>query len=235
MKKTRLSQLFAYMLSLLLVITTMFLSGCGASIEPGPPKEILYVNRLWTTVGSDGTVDERDAGKVIFDRSAVQVGQFIGDNHPVALTMSETDSAVIRYNVTPADALFELRRPCEDPNKGDPSGLGCPGIGLQVRYLAAGFDARVVAKLIEVDMATGIHVDRLTLDSSSFPASEEYQVQSVGQCTPPEGSWRFNFRDKAYYIEATLIHSAIVASSAAGIQMIKITNDCPEGPILIGR
>lgn len=224
MNKNRFSQFFNYAISLMLVAMTVFLSGCGASVGAGPPDEVLYVNRLWTTVGSAGIVDEKDVKKVYFEHSAAQMGQSIDGNHTVALTVSQTESATIRYNVTPADALFELRKPCKDGK--DTTGFGCPGIGLEVRYLATGLDARVVVKLIEVNMATGFEVNRLTFSSNAFPAADEYQVQRMDQCSPPP-SWLFDFKHKAYYIEVTLIHSAVVTGSVAGVQMIKITNDCP--------
>jgi hypothetical protein len=55
-----------------------------------------------------------------------------------------------------------------------------------------------------------------------FAAANNYQVQFFGECGR---LWRFDFKLKAYYIEATLSHSSIpVAGSAAGIQMIKIDN-----------
>jgi hypothetical protein len=86
--------------------------------------------------------------------------------------------------------------------------------------------AQVVAKLIEVDLATGGETPRLTFSSNAFGAANNYQVQFVGECGP---LWRFDFKSKAYYIEATLIGSRFVGSSASGIQIIKIDNSVCRG------
>ena len=94
---------------------------------------------------------------------------------------------------------------------------------MTVRYLASGSGARVVAKLIEVDLATGGENTRLTLDSRDFAVLNGYQVRS----SKTRDFNLFDFRLKAYYIEATLTTGNRIASiSAAGIQMIKI--DVPD-------
>ena len=122
-----------------------------------------------------------------------------------ALISTQTDSAVIRYTV--ADSFF-VPRSCRPDN---------------LRYLAVGPGTRVVAKLIEVDVATGREKPLLTFDSAdpNLPRSDNYQAQSVSVCGRP---WNFDFQNKAYYIEATLTSSGIAAISAAGIQMIQIDN-----------
>jgi len=189
-------------------------------------------NKIWTTVGSAGTVDETDASKVFFDRGGVQMGHPL-ENPPAAnqektaddaliaeksaVIPSQTESAVIRYNVTAVDGLFDL--PQADP----PS---ASEIHLSLRYLNAGSNAQVVARLIEVDFTTGVETVRLTFNSNSFATSNDYQVQFVGECGP---LWSFDFKLKGYYIEATLSRSSIVGNSAAGIQMIKIDNSICRG------
>ena len=204
-------------------------SGLGSALAQ-VPDEI----KVWTTVGSDGTVDEADVGKVFFNESVVQSGQAPVGNQPTsdllepavpqrtAILPPQTESAVIRYNVMPVDGLLFPPRVACQPQPGSST----PGVQLVLRYLAAGPSARVVAKLIEVDLATGLATPMMTFDSKmpQFPAASGYQVQAVGQCCP---AWRFDFEGKGYYIEVTLIRSAFVVS-AAGIQMIKIENDhCP--------
>ncbi|HJS84451.1 MAG TPA: hypothetical protein VJ779_03250 [Acetobacteraceae bacterium] len=183
-------------------------------------------DRIWTTIGSAGTLDKGDVTKVFLDHAAVQLGKplagplisqsktdtdtSIASNAAIPV---QTESAVIRYNVVPVDGLFAL--PVAAPS--------ARGVQLVLRYLE--ISGRVVAKLIEVDLATGVEAVRLTFDSNAFPAKiNAYHVQQVGQCAP----LRFDFKQKAYYIEATLTHSSIAAGSAAGIQMIKIGNAvCP--------
>lgn len=186
-------------------------------------------NKIWTTAGSDGTVDETDASKVFFDRSVVQRGHPLGGSLPAAnpakttadapiaqkpaIIPPQTESAVIRYNVTPVDGLFAPTQPCQP-------GSDCSGPQLTLRYLAAGSSGQVVAKLIEVDLATGVETVRLTFKSSDFATADGYQVRAgLADCGP---KWGFDFKRKAYYIEATLTSSSIVGIDAAGIQMIKI-------------
>ena len=128
-----------------------------------------------------------------------------------ALIPQQTVSTVIRYNVTAVDGLF-----ASPPTGGAPN---VAGIQLSLRYLDAGSNARVVARLIEVDFATGVETVRLTFDSNTFPSASRYQVRSVSDCGP---LWGFDFKQKGYYVEATLSRNSILAGSAAGIQMIQI-------------
>jgi hypothetical protein len=199
-------------------------SALGSALAQAPDE-----SKVWTTVGSDGTVDGADVGKVFFNRSVVQSGQAPVGNQPTsdllepatdespvpqrtAILPPKTESAVIRYNVTPVDGLFA-------PLVGHP---GAPGVQLVLRYLAAGPSAQVVAKLIEVDLATGMENVLLTFNSSAFNPATGYHVERVRDCDRP-----FDFERRGYYIEAILTRSAFVVS-AAGIQMIKIENDpCP--------
>ncbi len=188
--------------------------GCARAQTPD-------IAKLWTTVGSDGTVDETDAGKVFFDHSVVQMGRPPAGTLPAAgqtkqngaLILGDTQTALIRYNVTPVDGLFT-------PACKSETGRDCTGRQLHLRYLATG-GGRVVAKLIEVDLATGGETALLTFDSSAFSAANDYHVQHADVCGP---KGRFDFRHKAYYVEATLTGSRLAATTAAGIQMVKIGN-----------
>jgi hypothetical protein len=180
------------------------------------------INKIWTSVGSAGTIDEADTGKVSLDRSTAQIGTVIGGTQPVtigAVIGPQTQSAVIRYNVTPVEGLFAVKSRCFTQ-----TGTECPGIQLKLRYLATGNNARVIAKLVEVDMASGAEVTKLNLDSNSFANANQYQVQSVAQCGPQIPPQPFDFATKAYYVEVRLSAGAIVAGSAAGIQIIKVAN-----------
>lgn len=177
-------------------------------------------DRIWTTVGSAGTVDETDVGKVFFDHGVVQMGHTLqpppSAAKPRAAIALPTQSAVIRYNVEPVDGLFGVApQPC--------TGTNCPALRLTLRYLdTGGAGAHVVARLIEIDMATGAERPLLTFDSNApgLPASNHYQVQSGPPSCGP--AFAFDFVRKAYYVEATLTSSAILGGVAAGIQAIKI-------------
>lgn len=189
----------------------------------GAQAQTPDINKIWTTVGSTGTVDETDVSKVFFDRSIVQMGNIIVGPQPIAapggLILQQTQSATIRYNVTPVEGLFAVKPPCFTQ-----TGNTCPGIQLKLRYLASGNSGRVVANLVEVDLATGAEVTRLSFDSRAFTSASGYQVQSVGQCGPGTPRQPFDFENKAYYIEAKLTTSALLGGSAAGIQIIKVAN-----------
>ncbi len=189
---------------------------CFLFLASGARAQTVNLSENWTTVGSDGTVDEGSAGKVFFDLSKVQKGRVVlappAGTSKRALITPQTDSAVIRYNVTPVDTFFVPLR-CQPGASGH--------IQLKVRYLAAGRSARVVAKLIEVDVVGGSETPLLTFDSRPFGLSNNYQVQAASICGRP---WTFDFERKAYYIEATLTNSSLLAGSAAGIQVITIDN-----------
>lgn len=176
-------------------------------------------DKLWTTVGSTGTLDESAVGKIFFDKSIAQMGRVIA-NPPTAkksALAAPTQSATIRYNVVPVDGLFTLRPPACRPAPG----VSCPAYIMIVRFLAAGAGARVNANLIEVDLATGAESTLISF-ASSGASSNIYRVQTAASCGP---GFFFDFRKKGYYIDATLTTSAILTGSAAGIQMIKISTD----------
>jgi hypothetical protein len=126
---------------------------------------------------------------------------------PATSGVTETRSAVIRYNITPADALFQTSFAPRETR-------------LRLRFIDTGTDSQVTAKLVEVDMATGTETVRLTFDSNSFAAASGYQVQQVVRCSARP----FDFLLKAYYVEATLTTRAVPNGDLAGIEMIKIVN-----------
>lgn len=173
-------------------------------------------NKIWTSVGSDGKVDEKDIGKVFLDRSVAQMGRLLADPTTVApkraLISQLTQSAVIRYNVTPTETLFRV----------------AGGIELKLQYLAAGNSGKVVAKLIEVDLASGTETVLATFDSSPFPRSNNYQLRSVAACGAMVDR-PFDFERNAYYIEVALTNRPILAGSAAGVRMIKLSKTDCEG------
>lgn len=198
-------------------ITVLFLViallAFGTAVAQAPDKD-----RLWTTVGSAGTLDEADTGKVFFDHGKVQMGQVLAGSttgaaaSTKAAVITQARTAVIRYNVTPVDGMFPP--PVSFPNS--------VGMQLRLRFLDTGARARVVAKLVEVDLLNGSETALVTFDSngSGIPASNNYQVKEAGNCDR-----RFDFIRKAYYIEASLtVTNDTIAGNAAGIEIIKIGN-----------
>lgn len=190
---------------------------CFVFLAVSAQAQTADVDKNWTTVGSAGTLDETSVGKVFFDHGIVQRGRVGGTTNPDPSLVSTTDSAVIRYNVTAVDSFF-VPRVCRTNTS-----LSSLDVRMRLRYLASGPGARVVAKLIEVDLAIGTEKVLLTFDSAGpgLSLSDNYQVQSISVCGRP---WNFDFQNKAYYIEATLTGSSIAAITAAGIQMIEIDN-----------
>ncbi|MEA2463644.1 MAG: hypothetical protein QOJ98_1391 [Acidobacteriota bacterium] len=172
-------------------------------------------DRYWTTVGAAGTLDEDSVGKVFFDRAVVQKGNTLviapASRRPRVDGkfdgIEETDSAVIRYNVTAVDGLYRAK-----------------SARMAVRFRDEGKGARVIAQLIEVDVVTGAEVTLLTFDSDdpNVPVLGGYHMYDV--C----GGGPFDFVQKAYYIEATLTTSSIVVGSTAGIEAIQLNaTPCP--------
>ena len=104
---------------------------CFVFLAISAQAQTADVDKNWTTVGSAGTLDEKSAGKVFFDHSIVQMGRVVGPTttKTSALISTQTDSAVIRYNVTAIDSFF-VRRSCTPDNS-----IGCsieaalPGCG----------------------------------------------------------------------------------------------------------
>jgi hypothetical protein len=184
----------------------------------------------WTTVGSAGTVDEADVSKIEFSKSAVQLkgsgpivvqrlqnaeaattdtrgSEATPDAVSEAIISQPTENAIVRYNVTPVDGLFTA----------SPYGIGYNALGMTVRYMA--IQGRVTVRLVEVDVFTGVEVERMKFDSATQPTVNGYVTRSVGYPLP---NWKFNFEQKAYYIEATLSRSSIIAGGSAGLAVVKL-------------
>jgi hypothetical protein len=189
----------------------MLLAACFLLYPLGASAGTPDGNRFWTTVGSAGTLDEASEGKVFFDRAVVQKGDTLvvapatRQIRTDGTTVDTTDSAVIRYNVTAVDGLF-----------------GLPDLAMIVRFRDEGKTARVIAQLIEVDLATGAEVTRLTFDSDApdVHVLSGYHTHEVFDCSGRGEP--FDFEGKAYYIEATLTANSFVAGSVAGIEIIQV-------------
>ena len=161
--------------------------------------------KVWTTVGSAGTLNQADLAKVSLHQSIVQLGgDLIGTTGgttaaPPAGPGLGTIQAVVRYNVTPVDGLFPA-----DKFK----------YALQIR-----FRNQIAAKLVEVDLATGAENQLILFESKHFPANPNFQVQTVSATTD---SKLMDFIAKAYYVEATLTAPQLAVGHPAEISIIKI-------------
>jgi hypothetical protein len=160
--------------------------------------------RFWTTVGSAGTLGAADLAKVTLDNAVIRLGV---DIVPPEASAPAADpsivippaTAVARYNVTPVDGLF-------------------PSVPfhyvLQVTYRGA-----VRARLVQFDLSGGVETDLLRFDSADFlpaPSFVTHQVATTDLSSP------MDFINFAFYVEATLSASAIVAGNPAEIAVIKV-------------
>ena len=195
------SRAFSWFLTLILALSA------ALSTSPAALADDFVHNKAWTTVGSAGTVDEADAGKLVFQGGAVAFPEILPplptaktaqvESNSLLPLPTQTTSATIRYNVTAVDGLFE------------------PGaeLGMTVRYRDDGGWAHVIVRLYEQDIYTGATKLMLTFDSNAFIPSPYYQTQGVGVALPYP---QFDFSSKAYFIEATLIKTSSTVSINGG-------------------
>lgn len=201
--------------------TIIFLVLCAA----GSPRaqNIPDNTKIWTAVGSTGILDKSGATtNVFFAQSAVQIGTATSSGGVSSLKSqiifpSQNETAVLRYNVTPVDGLFDPFLTSADIQR--------RGVQLKLRYLAV--NAQVIAKLFEVDVAAGFENPRLIFDSNSFAAADGYHVDEVDNCHAAPFFHDFDFTQNAYYIEVILTHNILRTDSAAGIQIIQLIRCAP--------
>lgn len=206
------SKAFSWLLALAIALSAVL------STSPDVLADDFVDRKAWTTVGSAGTVDEADAGKVVFQGSAVGFPEILPPLPTAQTEMNaqiflptETTNATIRYNVTAVDGLF------------------IPGshIGMTVRFRDDGAWARVLLRLYEQDIYTGATNLLLTFDSNAFEVSPYYQTKGVGGLYP---YGPFNFDQKAYFIEATLTKtssSISIFGGKPGLAIIKLNRYYP--------
>jgi hypothetical protein len=201
------------------ITSTMFLT--LAAITGALAQNVPDKTKIWTAVGSTGTLDKSGENtSVFFAQSTVQIGMATTTGAVASLKSRiplppHIETAVLRYNVTAVDGLF-------DPSITSPM----IGVALKLRYLAV--NAQVIAKLLEVSME-GTENFLLTFDSDQFPARDDYHVNVAENCNAGPRPIFFDFTQKAYYIEATLTADRFRADSAAGIQLIQLVK-CGPAP-----
>lgn len=171
--------------------------------------------KAWTTVGSAGTIDEADTGKLVLSGSTIAFPEIL----PPVLTPAavqpfplptETVTATVRYNVVATDNLFD----------------NGSHLALRSRFRDDGNNAQVFMRLIEVNILTGASSVILTLDSNNFTANANYRTEYVSTFI---GN-RINFLDNAYFIEATLIQkrsTIALFGGKPGISVIQLNRYTP--------
>jgi hypothetical protein len=169
--------------------------------------------KLWTTVGSGGSLNATDLAKVSLHQSIVQLGVDLLPPTAVAHNVAAADvfaapiptqQAVVRYNVEPVDGMF-------------PSVTPAFAWALRLRYRG-----RVTARWIEVDLATGAETQLVQFDSNAFPVATTFHVQAAFTAFRP-----VDFVKKAYYVEATLVAPALIVGHPAAISIVKLSAEPP--------
>jgi hypothetical protein len=171
--------------------------------------------RIWTTVGSAGSLTANDLAKVGLDNGVISLGHDIA---PPAANAPKDPSvafppvnAVVRYNVTPVDGLFFPTAADVPPGQDAPPNYHYQ---LQVCYLGA-----VKARLVQVALANGEEKGLLLFDSASFDPAHSFVMNAV---TTTDPSTVMDFVNFAYYVEATLSASSIGVGNPASIAVIKV-------------
>src|SRR5215217_4646421 len=138
----------------------------------------------WSSAGSTGTADKVDLNKIVYSNGIVSFPEISGTplRSARAAVQLQTVQAIIRYNVTAAEGLFF------------PSGRLC----MVVRFRDDGNRARVLLRLLKLNLEDGTTATLLTFDSNSFGPQANFQANSVSTNRVP-----FDFSHNAYYVEAT--------------------------------
>lgn len=157
---------------------------------------------VWSTVGSVGVASAADQGKLLLFNSVVQLGpgtgiagggggaselkDFSTSSSPVRVdlrTFGTLETALIRYGVDVSrDALVSAN-------------------GMRIRYRDG--DGFLTARLISVDLNTGIESPLLAFDSRSFPVPKN-SFQTRFAVTAEGGPIVVSGVNVAFYIELTL-------------------------------
>jgi hypothetical protein len=162
--------------------------------------------KIWTTVGSAGTLSADDLAKVGLSKAVISLGVGIAPPPPSAAAEEEssigfpTTSAVVRYNITPVAGLFPADRRFH--------------YVLQLTYKGT-----VRARLGQFNVLTDTDTDVLHFDSASFPPAHTFATNS-GSTT--DDSAVLDFVNCAYYVEATLTASAVAIGNPAAIGAVKV-------------
>jgi hypothetical protein len=177
------SKTIHWFLSIALLLTALVsTSTARADVDPG--------YKVWTTVGSAGTIDEADTGKLVLAGATVAFPEPPITNFPVSASAigipTETVAATVRYNVVVTDGTI----------------IGGSFLSMRARFRDDGNNAQVILRLFEINFETGATSLLLTLDSNAFAPQHDYQLQTVSAQT---GFNRPDFVNNAYFIEATLV------------------------------
>jgi hypothetical protein len=168
--------------------------------------------RYWTTVGSVGTLSAADLAKVSLNGAVIQLGIDLVTKPPPAPAAEDPSigppprdvKAVVRYNVTPVDGLFPTEQ-------------------LFAYALEMSWRGTVGARLVQFDLSTGTETELLGWAPSQAgpPTGGAFFTHTLITATPP-ATGVMDFVLCSYYVEATLVASAVVVGNAAEIASVKV-------------
>ena len=134
----------------------------------------------WTTVGSDGGVDEADLGTVALSANSASVSGSVA-----------SATVDIRYNVVAVNGVFGGERNTKT---------------MTVRFADNGAAAQVIVRLIQLNISSGVFSTLVELNSNDFTPSGVAQKQSRNfNCDGPE----FDFVKNIYFVEVQLKKTAV--------------------------
>jgi len=180
----------------------LFLCGLFLALATMPGSASAQdINKIWTSVGSTGTVDDTDTGKLHF------IGPRVTTN-----AVAPGTKAVVRYNVVAVDGLFANLTPTSWP-------------ALIVRYNTLNGQGRVVARLKEYILngpQEGQTNTLITLDSDDFPQAADFQTRAIGNC----GNFsQFQFASpqiaRSYFVEVEI--TSHTGASGVGVGALAIS------------
>jgi hypothetical protein len=164
----------------------------------------------WTSVGATAVPDEDSASLI----QTYATGS-------IAMRSNATGTATVRWNVTAVAGLDN-----DEPANPDPDYRFC----MRMLVRDTGTTARVTAKLQRIDLQTGSLATLAYWDSdtrAAWPGEGTTDYLPVWACglANPDGTrvLGFNFRDYAYFIEATMTKSDAAANP--GIKSVAIQKD----------
>ena len=158
-------------------LTLLLVAATGASPSPNGPNGPATGGPFhWFVAGSTGTVDEADLD--IYKTSGSRISVRGGGG-----------VLNVRYNVGSVENLTDAHI----------------NYFIQMRYKDNGADARVVAKLKEQNVQSGVVTTRLVVDSDDYSQSGSFQSNFVFEVSP---GWTYDFNANVYWIEVTITRSS---------------------------
>ena len=156
-----------------------------------------FLPSVWTAAGVTGIVDEADSTIYMFNN---------------------TGSVSIKSSV--ASGTLDIRFPVQTlPNNESPQGA-C--VQMRARLRDTGADARVLVRLMRLDITTGSLRSVGEIDTNTSPQLQGTQSSVHQTCLRVPNHFPFDVAFFAYYVDAQLIKT--VAAGNPGLMAVQICN-----------